>query len=454
MSIKLDILLIDDEPRMLLVLQDMLSSLPHRICSARNLTEAREILNKVEPEIVICDLRLGAESGLDFLREINNSPAKPQFLMLTAHGDVSTAVEAIKLGAFDFILKPTSEERLLHLVSLMVQKIEDSLAREILNDDLNQHVLGAQFVGNSSLVKKLKDEISIGAKSPRPVLIQGESGTGKELIARAVHRGGNRSNRPLVVVNCATLSKDLSESELFGHEKGSFTGAETRRRGKFELADKGTLFLDEIGELPMSVQPKLLRVLEDGSFERIGGETALKTDVKIIAATNRDLKAEVTAGRFRLDLLHRINTFVISVPTLHEREGDVLLLAKYFADQYACDAGRAPFIFSEDAKKYLTQYPWPGNVRELRNVVERGCATVVGEVLQSIHFGLTLDEVASSTSNSALVIKLEANERELILNALRNSNWVQAQAARELGLNRSHLHYKIKKLGIKLPELK
>lgn len=458
MALKLDILLVDDEPRMLLVLKDMLSSLPHKIHTASELEQARVIAKQIAPELIICDLRLGEENGLSFLKEMQAVSSRPEFIMLTAHGDVATAVEAIKLGAYDFLLKPTSEERLLHAVNLVAQKIEDQLARDLLRDDLNSRVFGAEFIGASPGIEKLKAEILSAAKSLRPVLVQGESGTGKELVARAIHKSGDRAEKPLVVINCATLSKDLAESELFGHERGAFTGAEARRRGKFELADKGTLFLDEIGELPLGLQPKLLRVLEDGCFERVGGESQLKVDVKIIAATNRDLKVEVEAGRFRLDLFHRINTFTVNVPPLNERGEDIIRLAKFFADKFANDTGHKPFSFSAEANKALLAYAWPGNVRELRNVVERACAMVIGEIVQPAHLGIQGEESliveATGAAGGVLAAKLEANERDLILTALKNNQWVQARAARELGLNRSHLHYKIKKLGIKLPESK
>jgi DNA-binding NtrC family response regulator len=458
MSLKLDILIVDDEPRMLLVLKDMLSSMPHRLHSAADLVQARNMFQQISPELVICDLRLGEDSGLSFLKEIQNTKVSSEFIMLTAHGDVATAVEAIKLGAYDFLLKPTSEERLLHTVNLAAQKIEAQLSREVLQEDLKSRIFGAEFIGKSLGVEKLKNEIVSAAKSPRPVLIQGESGTGKELVARAIHKSGDRSEKPLVVINCATLSKDLAESELFGHERGAFTGAEARRRGKFELADKGTLFLDEIGELPLALQPKLLRVLEDGSFERVGGEFQLKADVRIIAATNRDLKEEVDAGRFRLDLFHRINTFMILVPPLCERGQDIILLSKYFAEKFAGETGHKLCRFSTEASQALLSYAWPGNVRELRNVIERACAMVIGDVIEPSHLGIQGEESliveSTGTPGGVLAAKLEANERDLIITALKNNQWVQARAARELGLNRSHLHYKIKKLGIKLQESK
>jgi len=454
MALTLDILLVDDEPRMLLVLKDMLSDLPHRLHTAMSLKEAREKIDQYEPELVVCDLRLGEDSGLDLLRELNKQEKSVKCIMLTAHGDVDTAVHAIKYGAFDFLLKPVSEERLLHTLRLAAALIEKEQAAELLKAELDSKVFDGEMLGASSQIVNLKREMKSIAHTNRPVLIQGESGVGKELVARAIHSLSERANRPLVIVNCATLSKDLAESELFGHEKGSFTGADSRRRGKFELADKSSLFLDEIGEMPLALQPKLLRVLEDGTFERVGGESTLKVDVRIIAATNRDLKEEVDQGRFRLDLFHRINTFTLQVPPLSERGDDILILANYFAARYARESGKSPFRFSNEAAIALKNYRWPGNIRELRNVVERACATVVGDLIELPHIGVIDSELGqgSAPSNADLSAIVEAKEKEIILSALKESNWIQARAARALGLNRSHLHYKIRKLGIKLPE--
>lgn len=462
MSLVLDVLLIDDEPHMLLVLEDMLASLPHRVHKASSLNEAQAVFTKVEPELVICDLRLGTESGIDFLKWAKKITPRTEVLMLTAYGEVETAVEAIKNGAFDFLLKPISEERLLHVLSLISEKLSRLTEKEILSQEIEALGLGTELVGNSSAIIELRGQIKNISRSNKPVLISGESGTGKELVARALHRESSRSNKPLVIVNCATLTRDLAESELFGHERGSFTGAVSRRRGKFELADGGTLFLDEIGELPLTLQPKLLRVLEDGIFERLGAETSLRVDVRLLTATNRDLEEEVKAGRFRLDLFHRLNTFAVVVPPLCDRKADIVLLAEYFLKKITEVTPERSRNFSDASKSLLETYIWPGNVRELKNVVERAVVMAVGSEIEPEHLMLPREYLESNVDESidisspiekrALGSRLATKEKQLILEALQKNNWIQARAARDLGLNRSHLHYKIRKLGIKLPD--
>lgn len=456
MTAKISLLLVDDEPNLLLVLSDMLSGEPYQIHTAQNYQQALDAINKHEPEIVLCDLRLVSHdskqlTGLDLFEKVSKSKDAPLFIFLTAHGDVETAVKAIKLGAFDFLLKPCQEERLLHTISLAAASIESRLELSALRAELN---LNSPIFGSSKIMQSVREKIRMVAPSTATVLITGESGSGKELAARSVYEQSERRNKPLVTLNCAVLSKELIGSELFGHERGAFTGAIARRRGKFELADKATLFLDEIGELSLEHQAKLLRVIEDGVIERLGAEQGFKVNVRIIAATNRELELEVEAGRFRSDLYHRLKVFEIKLPALSEHSEDITELAEIFLKQFSLKLSRVGLKFSDNALTALKEYHWPGNVRELRNVIERAVIMSVGSQIEVDALALSSDSynfLAQSTKGAKqgeLRSDLEKRERDLIVASLERNNWVQARAARELGLNRSHLHYKIKRLSI------
>lgn len=456
MKSNLTLLIVDDEPNMVLVLQDMLSVLPHRIVTAFSTEEAFKILSDSEPELVLCDLRIGAGSGIEVLKESRKLAFPPEFVFLTAHGDVETAVEALKLGAFDFLLKPAPEERLLHVLQLATEKVLSQIELANIRSLMSESAKEAALLGKSKGMLEIAEKLSRIAMTKSPVLLLGESGTGKELAAHYVHYSSPRADKPFVTLNCATLSRELFESELFGHEKGAFTGAAARRRGKFELANGGTLFLDEIGELPLELQPKLLRVLEDSVIERVGSEREFKVDVRVIAATNRDISSDVERGLFRLDLYHRLSTFSVTLPPLHERDGDAVLLAEYYLQKFSQDLGRSTLRLGESAKEALMSYRFPGNVRELRNIIERAVVMTIGSTIEAAHLHLPEDltENAGRPSREEeqnLRAHLDEEERSVILAALSRNDWVQARAARELGLNRSHLHYKIKRLGIVLP---
>ena len=320
-----------------------------------------------------------------------------------------------------------------------------------------------ELLGNSPAMVKLRGEIAKIALSDSPVLILGESGTGKELVAKAIHSLSKRKLKPLISINVATLTGELFASELFGHERGAFTGATGRRRGRFELAHQGSLFLDEIGELPPDLQPKLLRVLEDRAIERLGSETRVPVDVRLIAATNRDVRTELESGAFRQDLYYRLSTFTIELPPLWERGDDVLLLADFFLLKMCREIGRPGMEFTTGAREALRRYRFPGNIRELRNVIERAVVMTIGSSIQPEHLALPADLLESQGNDTtdgggpqplALQSHLLDTERAILLDALRRNNWVQARAAKDLGLNRSHLHYKIRKLGLEIPDRK
>lgn len=444
------LLLVDDEPNMLLVLRDLFAEERYAICSASSVQEAQAQLTAVQPEVVVCDLRLGSESGLSLL-EFNRSLSRPaRFVMLTAHGDVDTAVRALKLGAFDFLLKPAEDQRLLNTVRLAFSDFAKDQQLDYLEAEVGRLSGGLDLIGASPNICLLREQIERLSKTATAVLVAGESGTGKEVVARKLHALSSRSKAPFVVVNCAALNPSLLHSELFGHERGAFPGADARRRGKLELADGGSLFLDEVGELPLELQGKLLRVLEDGKIERAGSERALIVDVRVIAATNRDLEAAIEANEFRLDLFHRLNTVTLKILPLSERLEDIVPLADHFLSQLRVLHGRPALRLTDLAYSDLKRYHWPGNVRELRNVLERAVVMTVGDEIEPQALALAFDENLSSAS-AGLQDSLKSKEREIILGALQRNNWVQARAAKELGLNRSHLHYKIKRLGIVLP---
>lgn len=465
MATPLDILIVDDERNMVLVLQDTLSTLPHRVHCAYSKAEAEQLIETVQPDLIISDLRIGRDSGLDLLAKsrsmIPNAP--PMFILLTAYGDVETAVAALKGGAFDFLIKPVPPAKLLHIVTQATDRLEKEIELDYLRSLQAPGEPLGELLGNSPAMVKLRGEIAKIALSDSPVLILGESGTGKELVAKAIHSLSKRKLKPLISINVATLTGELFASELFGHERGAFTGATGRRRGRFELAHQGSLFLDEIGELPPDLQPKLLRVLEDRAIERLGSETRVPVDVRLIAATNRDVRTELESGAFRQDLYYRLSTFTIELPPLWERGDDVLLLADFFLLKMCREIGRPGMEFTTGAREALRRYRFPGNIRELRNVIERAVVMTIGSSIQPEHLALPADLLESQGNDTtdgggpqplALQSHLLDTERAILLDALRRNNWVQARAAKDLGLNRSHLHYKIRKLGLEIPDRK
>lgn len=460
MATPLDILIVDDERNMVLVLKDTLSTLPHRLHCAYSKAEAEQLIESVQPDLIISDLRIGRDSGLDLLATsramIPNAP--PMFILLTAYGDVETAVTALKGGAFDFLIKPVPPTKLLHIVTQATDRLEKEIELDYLRSLQAPGEPLGELLGSSPAMVKLRSEIVKIALSDSPVLILGESGTGKELVARAIHSLSKRKLKPLIAINVATLTGDFFASELFGHERGAFTGATGRRRGRFELAHQGSLFLDEIGELPAELQPKLLRVLEERTIERLGSETKVPVDVRVIAATNRDVRTELESGAFRQDLYYRLSTFTIELPPLWERGEDVLLLADFFLLKMSREFGRAGMEFTDSARDALRHYRFPGNIRELRNVIERAVVMTIGSSIQPEHLALPADLLDAQGSDGTQRVPLQSHlldtERTILLDALRRNNWVQARAAKELGLNRSHLHYKIRKLGLEIPEKK
>lgn len=448
------ILVVDDEKNYLLVLSAFLSEEGYETLTADNAQDALEIVESTDLDLVLTDMKMPSMDGIELLRRIKEKAPDLPVVMMTAYGTVEKAVEAMQLGAFNFILKPFQNETLKQIVDKAVRAYGVLKENRRLVHALENRYHFDNVVGKSKPMQAVFDTIQKVAHTKATVLITGASGTGKELIAKAIHFNSPRRNKPLVAVSCAALTETLLESELFGHEKGAFTGAIAMKKGRFELADGGTLFLDEIGEVPASVQIKLLRVLEEMSFERVGGIRKIAVDVRLIAATNKDLKAEVEQQSFREDLYFRLNVVHIQLPALKERTEDIPLLAVHFVNKYAREAERREITISPQAMRFLCSHSWPGNVREFDHAIERA-------VLFSTGNEITLEDLPKDLMGfadlempidwqtlSSLPETLDAIEKRLIQKALILSNHVQSRAASLLGIPRANLQYRLKKHNI------
>jgi two-component system nitrogen regulation response regulator NtrX len=445
------VLIVDDEANIRSSLQGALGREGYDADVAATIAEARAKLRDAY-DVVLLDVWFPRESGLDLLAEIAEAAPETVVVMMSGHASIDTAVQATRLGAFDFLEKPISLERLL----VLLRNASDSVALRSENRRLRQS-WAASIVGESPAVRRLLDEIRLAAGSHARVLIQGENGTGKELVARALHMAGARRDRPFVAVNCAAIPEELIESELFGHERGAFTGATQARRGRFEEAHGGTLFLDEVGDLSPRAQTKLLRVLQEGEFFRVGGNRPVRVDVRVIAATNHDLPERVRAGSFREDLYFRLAVVPLSVPPLRERPEDVPALVGHFAAEVARETGGRIKTFAPAALDRLVRYRFPGNVRELRNLVERLIimnpggrigAEAVDRVLVGSSGGNPPDSDGATRDGQRLVDAVRDFERARIEETLRSERGNVTRAAAQLGLERSHLYKKMKKLGV------
>jgi two-component system nitrogen regulation response regulator NtrX len=384
-------------------------------------------------------------NGIDLLRLLREKDDRVPAIMISGHATIPDAVEALRAGAFDFLEKPLARDKVLIVVKNALEqaklRVENERFREIVGD-------GPKMIGASSVFKHAVQQASLVAPSDARVLITGESGTGKELLAAHIHRESPFVTGPFVKVNCAAIPTELVESELFGYEKGAFTGAVARRRGKFELADGGTLFLDEVGDLHLASQAKLLRVLQEGEFERIGGEQPVRVEVRVISATNRDLQTMVSQDRFREDLYYRLSVVPIRMPPLRERRDDIPLLAVYFLDEFCTRNNFKRKTIDEDAMSMLQRYAWPGNARELKNAVERMAILSAAGQISSAAVPLEIRNSAEADPRSNLQQARESAERESILKALEQTNWNVAAAARVLAVERTSLHKRIRALGI------
>src|SRR4051812_20827936 len=442
------ILVIDDEPAIRATLAGILGDEGHRAVTCESGEEGIAQFAREEFDLIILDLWLPGMDGMNVLQRFRNAGGPP-VIVISGHGNVDTAVRATRLGAYDFLEKPLSLERVLLTVS---HALADRKLREQVRD-LNRHLALEDFlIGESEAMKKLDQQISSAAPTATRVLITGENGSGKEIVARSLHRLSPRAEQPFIDVNCAAIPEELIESELFGHRKGAFTGAIDDRKGKFELADGGTLFLDEIGDMSLKTQAKVLRVLQEQTFQRVGGQQTIRVDVRVIAATNKNIESEIEAGNFRSDLYYRINVIPIEVPPLRNRSSDVILLADYFLRRFAADTGSPKKRLSSGAASKLRAYHWPGNVRELRNVIERLAILLPQETIEAedVTLGARSDVPAEIPRNLTLKEARDEFEKQYILGRLREFAGNVSRTAETLGVERSNLYRKLHAYGIRV----
>jgi two-component system NtrC family response regulator len=452
------ILVVDDEPNYQIVLSELLRDEGYEVFTADNGVAGLKIARESDLDLVISDMKMPGMDGIELLAKLKEFNQHLPIILITAYAEVEKAVEAMHLGAFTYLAKPFSNEQLIASVSKAVEHY--GLVREIkrLRSEATPKSGFGGMIGKNPGMLAVYQLIEKVAPTPSSVLITGESGTGKELVARAIHNLSDRKEAPFISVNCAALAENLLESELFGHEKGAFTDAVSMRKGRFELADTGTLFLDEIGEMPVSLQAKLLRVLQERSFERVGGNTELNVDVRILAATNKDLKDEVEKGNFREDLYYRLNVIHIHLPPLRERVDDIPALVNHFLDKNAERLGREKIEISPEAMRLLVSLPWEGNIRELENTIERAAILCNDDRIEAEDVQPDSSELPAPQEWStglelsrfipeglSLSEVLNGIEEKLVRQALEEANNVQARAAEKLGITKSLLQYKMKK---------
>ncbi|MBI4687396.1 MAG: sigma-54-dependent Fis family transcriptional regulator [Nitrospirae bacterium] len=442
---KATILVVDDEESIREALRGILEDESYEVIPASSGEEALNLFREFSPELVLLDVWMTGIDGIETLKNIREINKDASVIMISGHANIEVAIQAIKFGAYDFLEKPLSLEKVLILVKRAIER------QRLKKENLLLRMLEWEIVGGSPKMTALKDEIAKAAVSQSRVIIYGESGAGKELVARALHMASPRKEKDLVEVNCAAIPHELIESELFGHEKGSFTGAFERKKGKFELADSGTLFLDEIGDMALPTQAKVLRVIETQEFQRVGGNKNIKVDVRIIAATNKNLLDEIKRGNFREDLYFRLNVIPITVPPLRERKDDIPLLVDHFLQGLAKEHGQRVKRVSKATLDALMHYDWPGNVRELKNTIERFVIMNTSEIIDVKEISQAKEVQADYLNYKTLREAREQFEKYFIAKKLQENSWNVSKTAEELEIERSNLHRKIKSLGIELP---
>jgi DNA-binding NtrC family response regulator len=443
-----EILVVDDEPLNLDLFEQELGELGYAVAKAANGQAALEMLATTSPDLVLLDYQMPGMNGIEVLTEIKKkTPALP-VVIITAYGTIERAVEAIKSGADDFVTKPFDPDHLAVVVKKALEHARLQAEVELLISELagRYHLV----TGRSGAMARVVEDARKAARSKTTVLLLGESGTGKELFARAIHDWSDRASRPFVAINCVGLAKELLESELFGHERGAFTGAYQTKKGKMEMADGGTVFLDEVGDISAELQTKLLRFLQEREFERVGGAQPIQVDVKIIAATNKNLEDAVKRGSFREDLYHRLNVIAMTLPPLRDRQEDIPELAEYFLRRFATEMKKSFTGFTDEALEWLCAYSWPGNVRELANVIERGVVMGEGPTFSIGHLParVSADRLAPPLATQQFHEAVNHYRRSLVVEALAQAQGNRAAAAKALGLHRTHLLKLMKALGI------
>jgi DNA-binding NtrC family response regulator len=455
------ILIVEDKDSLRTMLRHALERQGHAVLEARDQPEAVRILQQAQPALVLSDLRLPDGDGFGVLRSTKEIDADIPVIVMTAYGSIEDAVAAMKEGALDFLAKPVDPDHLLLLVARALEQRRIVAENLLLREELAVRRGAPQLVGEDLSLRKVFASLQRAATTDTTVLLEGESGTGKELFARSLHALSTRADAPFVAINCAAIPETLLETELFGHEKGAFTGAVARKPGKFEMAHRGTLFLDEIGDLPLTLQAKILRALEEKRFERVGGTASVQVDVRLVAATNKGLRAAVAARRFREDLYFRLSVFPITVPPLRERPGDIPLLARYFVDRFCRDMKKKALVLSPAALEQLQTYPWPGNVRELQNCIERSVILVDGDTILPRHLNLTFAQPSpenapspwaaidlSGTLSEAMRRVTSQAERIKIEDTLREAGGNKGRAAELLQISYKMFLSKLKEQGI------
>jgi two-component system response regulator AtoC len=455
-----NILVVEDEAKMRRLLELNLSEDGHTVHTVADAETGMKILRKEPVDLVITDLRLPGKDGLEFLQLVKSTNAALPVIVMTAYGTVETAVEAMKAGASDYVLKPFSLEEMKLIVGkeLDVRRLrEENIS---LREALGHRYEFRNIVARSAGMQEVLATVERVATTNSTVLLGGESGVGKDMVARAIHEHSQRSSGPFIKINCTAIPENLLESELFGYEKGAFTGAINSKPGKFELADKGTIFLDEIGDVPGSTQVKLLRVLQDREFERLGGTRTIKVDVRVVAATNQDLRAALEEGTFREDLYYRLNVVPISIPPLRDRREDIPYLVDHFIARFGRESAKPIKGITPEAQKKLMDFHWPGNVREVENIIERAVALSAGEIIDVEDIRLDLSPAKPAYGVGAAArgeeagpfppsgMALEQFEDEIIKESLRRTNGNKSQAARLLGISRNALRYRLSKMGV------
>ncbi|MDX9821621.1 MAG: sigma-54 dependent transcriptional regulator [Syntrophales bacterium] len=450
------ILIVDDEESIRQTLGGILADEGYEVLTAGSGEDALKMIEEELPNLVLLDIWLPGMDGIEVLKVIRSNYPQIRVVMISGHGTIETAVKATKLGAFDFIEKPLSLENVIlvanHALDMIRLEEENVLLREKIHNEY-------ELTGNSPAIVELKEVIALVAQTNAWILIMGENGTGKELVARSLHRRSKRAEKPFVEVNCAAIPEELIESELFGHEKGAFTGATAKKRGKFDLAHEGTLFLDEVADMSLKAQAKILRILQEKKFERVGGNTFIMTDVRVLAATNKDLETEMETGRFRQDLFYRLNVIPLVIPPLRERKEDIPALVECFLRDFAVKEGEAPKRLSDDAINVLLRHSWPGNVRELKNIIERLVIMTPSDVITAKDIpalGMGADKIPEEpcvpiSADSYREAKMDF-ERQFLVKKLKEFNGNISRTAEAIGLERSNLHRKIKSYGIEVKE--